>query len=519
MNKVFKKSVAVLCALITLIGMVALPASAATTSDNDLPTVYLVGAGGKVYDKNGKKVWPVRSIETILKENGSELVSSFASCLMSSDWAAYGDTINAIIGKYFEGCKLDKNGNPINGTYIKKSAKPAVKKSGYGLMDYEFKFDPRLDPWETAEELSAYIDAVLKATGKKKVNLVGRCLGACYISAYLCRYGCSKIDNAIYLASAAKGSTVASEVFSGKLDFNSDAINNYATDYMDDDEVSELLSGIVNVTYSLNMLGFGTDFVTEIFEELSKESFPEILLTAFAGMPSYWAMVSVEHYEDAKNFIFGPEGSEKRKEYANFIKKIDNYHKKVKVPLDSKLKQFKKSGMKIEIIAKYNTPFIPILESHSVQGDAKISLKDISFGATGAEIGKTLSASYINSVKEKGKVKYISEDLIVDASTCLFPDYTWFIRDLGHSSTPTALNKLLIRILKNKYQSTVTSFKEYPQYTSFNFDTRKLDPITEPISNATGTTQTGGIFNIVNLFSAMIKIMRNFFTILFNGDA
>lgn len=274
MNKVFKKSVAVLCALITLIGMVALPASAATTSDNDLPTVYLVGAGGKVYDKNGKKVWPVRSIETILKENSSELVSSFAACLMSSDWAAYGDTINAIIGKYFEGCKLDKNGNPINGTYIKKSAKPAVKKSGYGLMDYEFKFDPRLDPWETAEELSAYIDAVLKATGKKKVNLVGRCLGACYISAYLCRYGCSKIDNAIYLASAAKGSTVASEVFSGKLDFNSDAINNYATDYMEDDEISELLSGIVNVTYSLNMLGFGTDFVTEIFEELSKESFP-----------------------------------------------------------------------------------------------------------------------------------------------------------------------------------------------------------------------------------------------------
>lgn len=188
------------------------------------------------------------------------------------------------------------------------------------------------------------------------------------------------------------------------------------------------------------------------------------------------------------------------------------------MPLDSKLKQFKKSGMKIEIIAKYNTPFIPIIESHSVQGDAKISLKDISFGATGAEIGKTLSASYINSVKDKGKAKYISEDLIVDASTCLFPDYTWFIRDLGHSSTPTALNKLLIRILKNKYQSTVTSFKEYPQYTSFNFDTRKLDPITEPISNATGTTQTGGIFNIVNLFSAMIKIMRNFFTILFNGD-
>ena len=232
-------------------------------------------------------------------------------------------------------------------------------------------------------------------------------------------------------------------------------------------------------------------------------------------MPSYWAMVGEEYYEDAKKFVFG--GHEK--EYAGLIKKIDNYHNKVKVPLESKLKQFKKSGMKIEIIAKYNTPFLPFLESHSVQGDAKISLSDISFGATGAEFGKTLSASYINTVKNKGKAKYISEDLIVDASTCLFPDYTWFIRDLGHGTTPSIVSKLLLKIFRSKSQSTVNTFKDYPQFTAYNSETKKLDPITEPITNTTTVAQSSGLYKLVNLFNAMAKIMRSLISIIFKGDA
>ncbi len=515
MNTVFKKSVALLCVLITLIGMIALPVSAATY-ENDLPIVYLVGAIEKVYNKSGKQVWPLKvGIEDMLLENSSELLSAFGTSFMTSDWSVYGDALVATISKYYEEAALDENGNAKNGTAIKKVAEPKVKKSGYELMDYRFSYDPRLDLWEAAEELSEYIDAVLKATGKKKVNLIGRCMGSSLASAYLCRYGSDKIDNVIYLASAAKGSTVAGELFSGRLDFDSESINGYATNYMGDDEISELLSAVVNVTYTLNMLGMGTELVSDIFEELSAEAFPALLRATYANMPSYWAMVGEEYFEEAKAFVFG--GCEE--EYAGLIKKIDNYHKKVMKPLESKLKKFNKNGMKIEVIAKYNVPFLPFLESHSVQGDAQISLKDISFGATGAEIGKTLSAEYINSVKEKGKIKYISDDLIVDASTCLFPKYTWFIRDIAHGNTPSVINKLMLKILRSKSQSTVNSFENYPQFTAYNSETGKLEPITEPITNASGTTQSsGGILSLVNLFSSMVKIMRSLFTLLFNGD-
>lgn len=513
MNSTLKKAVALLCVLITMSGILALPAAAATY-ENDLPIVYLVGAVEKVYNKSGKQVWPVtKGIDDILLDNRSELLSAFSTSLMTSDWNTYGNALNTVISKYYSAATLDKNGNPKNGTAIKKSADPKVKKSGYGLGDYRFNYDPRLDLWETAAELKDYINAVLKATGKKKINLVGRCMGASLASAYLCRYGADKVDTVIYLASAAKGSTVCGELFSGRLDFDSDSINSYVTEYLGDDELSELLSGIVNITYSLNMLGMGTDFVAGVFEELSEESFQNILLSTYATMPSYWAMVGEEYYEEAKEFVFGG----RENEYAGLIKKIDNYHNKVKVPLESKLKQFKKNGLKIAVIAKYNTPFLPILESHSVQGDGTVSLEDISFGATGAKIGETLSADYMNSVKDKGKGKYISEDLIVDASTCLFPNNTWFIRDIEHGNTPTAINNLMLSILRSKSQATVNSFSDYPQFTAYNSQTGTLEPITEPIANTSTLSQSSPLYKLITLFTSMAKVIKTLFSMLLNG--
>lgn len=512
MKMMLKKAVCILMVILTLFGVMSISASAATTYENDLPTVYLVGATQKVY-KSGKQVWPVKKeIEDILLENSQELLSAFGTSIITSDWSTYGDVLVKTLDKYYSAGTLDNNGNPKKGTDIKHSAAPKTKTKSFGLKDYVFNYDPRLDPWETAEELSDYINAVLKATGKKKVNLIGRCMGACFISAYLCRYGRSKVDTAIYYASAAKGSTICSELFAGKLKFDTDTINSYATDYMGDDEVSELLAAVVNVTYTLNMLGMGTSFAASIFEKLSAEVFPQLLRATYANMPSYWAMVSKEDYADAKKYVFG--GCES--EYAGLIKKIDNYHNKVKLTLDSKLKEYQKAGMKVAVIAKYNVALLPLVESSNVQADGKVSLKDISFGATSADIGKTLSSSYIASAKKKGKLAYISDDLIVDASTCLFPDYTWFVRDIDHGEIPKTIDTLMLKILRSKKQQTVKSVSGYPQFTSYNAETKKLTEITGTIPSGTvsGSDTNTGFNNLINIFSSLIRIITNAFRLL-----
>lgn len=513
MNMMFKKALSVFLVLITLFGMLSISAAAASY-ENDLPTVYLAGATQPVY-KSGKQVWPVEEeITDILLDNRTELLAAFTTSFMNSDWTVYGNALGKTLDKYYTAGRLDKNGNPKKGTDIKHSAKPKAKTSKFGLKDYMFKYDPRLDPWETAEELSDYIKDVLTATGKKKVNLVGRCMGACFISAYLCRYGRSKVDTVIYYASAAKGSKICSELFSGKIKFDTTTINNYATENMGDDEISALLASVVNVTYTLNMLSMGTEFATDVFEQLSAEVFPSLLRRTYANMPSYWAMVGEEDYEDAKKFVFG--GCEK--DYAELIKKIDNYHNKVKKPLDSKLKEFKKSGMKVAVIAKYNLPLIPLIESSTVQADGMVSITESSFGAKGAEYGKTLSNTYLASARKKGTIDYISKDLIVDASKCLFPDYTWFIRDIAHDEIPSVIDTLMLKILRSKGQKTVRSFEGYPQFMSYNSTTKKVDPVAEPLPSGT-LGGISGLTNLMNIFSSLFKIITNIFLVIFAQQA
>lgn len=509
MKRMLKRSTALFMAVLMTFALFTLPAAAAKY-ENDLPVVYLRGATEKVYDRTGKQVWPVETeIEDILLDSAGALTSALTSSLLSSDWSIYGAALEKALKKYFDAGALDNNGNPKNGTDIKHSTPPQKKTENFGLGDYIFRYDPRLDPWETAQELSAYIDAVLAATGKKKVQLVARCMGSCFASAYLCRYGSSKVDTCIYYASAARGSLVCGELFAGKLKFDADILNNYAGKYMGDDEISELLAAIVSVTYSLNLLGEGTGLVGDIYEQLAVEVFPRLLRTTYANMPAYWAMVNEDYYEEAKNFVFA--GVEA--EYAGLIEKIDNYHANVMLRLEQDLKTFNKNGMKIIVLAKYGVPFPPYLEGSQIQGDAKISARDISFGAVGADIGKTFSVDYLNAAKKSGTMDYISDDLIIDASTCLFPEYTWFVRDIRHGTFPPSINTMFMQFLRQKKQITVSDYEDYPRYMTFDYDTDTLSPVM-PAGPSGETGTVNPLMNLINMLKNFFSIILNFFSIV-----
>lgn len=55
-----------------------------------------------------------------------------------------------------------------------------------------------------------------------------------------------------------------------------------------------------------------------------------------------------------------------------------------------------------------------------------------SLGATVSKIGTAFSDEYIESRKALGYEKYISPDRQTDASTCVFPEYTWFLKNAIH---------------------------------------------------------------------------------------
>ena len=121
------------------------------------------------------------------------------------------------------------------------------------------------------------------------------------------------------------------------------------------------------------------------------------------------------------------------------------------------------------------------------------------FGATTSTIFDTLSDGYVAQRTAEGKGKYISPDRMVDASTCLYPDYTWFIRDVAHDAYPPEINKLFMDIFHSSTQYTVFTDSKFPQFVSYNADTKKIAKITEPVA---GTEAPGK--NILQIIASFI---------------
>ncbi|MEE1321427.1 MAG: hypothetical protein UHM85_07850 [Acutalibacteraceae bacterium] len=516
MNKKIKAILSLLLVMLTFL-TVSVPAfSAAAAYENDLPIVYLRGRGQYIYDKNGKRIAPFGfEPEDKIMEQADRLLAAFSSSLLMKDWDIYCDELVSVVGSIYKEIALDNNGEASDGSYPAANSKPKVKTGDYKLNDYVFNYDDRLSPWETAPKLRAYINEVLAATGKNKVQLVSRCLGSNFASAYLVRYkkeAKSKIDTCVLYVPTVKGTLVASEAFSGEIKIDADAINNYVNEYMDDTELSDLLKAVVSVTYSMSMLSLGTNAVTSVYDQIADRVVPELVLATYGTMPSYWSLVNEEHFQKARDLIF----SGKEDEYAGLIDKIETNHNKVMNGIDNTLIELKNSGVKMMIIAKYNKALPPLFESSSIQADGLAELSSLSFGATAADMGKTLSKSYLDEVQLSGCIDYVSDDLVIDASTGLFPDYTWYIKDSLHSDFPTSIDKLIYSVLHSKKQITIHDETKYPQFLQYNSDDT-LTPVKAAKPGDGGSSSDGGglsgitnIFSVItNLFNRIIQIIKS----------
>ncbi|MBQ8504184.1 MAG: hypothetical protein IJ491_07895 [Clostridia bacterium] len=512
MNRKLKAVLSALLVVLTLVTSVGLPLCAsAATYENDLPIVYVQGRDRTIYNKNGKKIMPFSTDpEDLIMKESDRLLAAFSSSVLQKNWDIYCDELVAVVSEVYKDVTLDNNGEASDGSYVKANATPTAKTSNFGLNDYVFNYDSRLDPWTVAKELRTYINNVLKATGKSKVQLVSRCLGTNYAAAYLTRYKSeakSKIDTCVLYVPSAKGTIMVSESFSGEFKFDPDLINTYVNEYMEDSEMTELLKAVVSVTYSMSILSLGTNAVESVYQQIADRVVPELILATYGTMPSYWSMVDDEHYDKAKSLVL----SGKEEEYAGLIEKIDRYHNKVMINLDSTLLSLRNSGMKVAIIAKYNTALAPLFESSNVQADGLVELSSLSFGATAADMGKTLSKAYLDDVSLSGAIDYVSDDLIIDSSTCLFPDNTWFIKDSPHGAFKSSMNNLILTIVRQKKQMTVWDNEKYPQYLQYNSNNTLT-----PISAATpgdGAESSGGSTNIlstiINFFSKIINVIKS----------
>ncbi len=267
---------------------------------------------------------------------------------------------------------------------------------------------------------------------------------------------------------------------------------------------SGLLDGVVGVTKIM------------LYYRIVEGVTSALALSTFFTWPSYWSAVTAEDFSTALQYVFGPEGSEKRTEYAGLIEKLVNYDTLVRQNIPQIMQSIKDSGANLAIMSKYGSQMIPVCESADMIADQIASVYRSSFGATTVDIYETLSEEHIAERTAEGKQKYISPDRQIDASTCMFPDYTWFIKGATHSNWTSYEMKILYDVVTADHQMTVDDF-EYSQFIVYDTNTDTAQAMTEENchTEAWATQQPQGpLEKIMSFFRLLIAWIRNLFGML-----
>lgn len=310
--------------------------------------------------------------------------------------------------------------------------------------NYDFHFDFRIDPFEAASQLNDFIEAVCKATGHSKIALTGCSEGAIVAMTYLKEYGTKRLETFILLNGAWQGLTLVGELLTGAFALSGPAVTDYISNF---DNGSGWLKLAMALLRGFHLLDFLKPLGEGVMDTMGGQLYAETLVPLFGQMPILWAFVPASYYPEARKLISG------NPEYVTLLARADKYHDEVQAQAGALLKNAKDRGVRVAIIVGYGQNPIPVSRDVSFQCDSMIDTAYASGGATAAPIGQTLPLS--NS-------KYRSPDGILDATTCILPGQTWFIKNCGHEMGPS--RELRQWIIHSKGYPSVTANPGFPQY-------------------------------------------------------
>ena len=527
-----KKMLAIWLCLCLLLAA-ATPVFAAETQEAR-PMIYIEGQGIYLYRDDGTLVYDRGiSIMDRLMENSADLVKYALLNGATGYYKPFCDLMYETVVPVYEAEALGKDGMPRDGSHVY----PGNMWRGQGSLDnirttiplsggktypvYRWHFDWRLSPITLAEELRDLIDAVLEESGAQQVDLVSRCISTNIVYAYLYLYGPEKVHTSVFYASSLYGIGAAEAMFTGDVVIDPDAAERFLIQYREqnnlvvrDEETTDLLFALLSLVNEMKLLGLGIDNLTHSFDKMKSDVLVRILRETFATFPSYWSMVGADKYEAARAFVFG----DVQDEWAGLLEKTDAYYEMQKQIDDYLLSISDK--VRIGFVVKYSFPCFPLSADASEESDTYVTVRRASCGATAADVDKTLSDAYLRTAIENSKGRYLSADRKIDASTALFPDTTWYVKDLYHTYFPDCVNSLIVDFVNNDSMTVFTD----PAYTPFlqfratnnmgsDYTTGVLTPIRSMADTYDGSAHYQHTFWQVqrNFFRALGAFMKSLF--------
>lgn len=425
-----KKIIAVILSVVMMVSVLAPAASAVDGKCNCgiTPIIYVGPLGNTdIYENPGAE-----NQKTLFRPDTKTIIEIVVKLLPGLlrlaffDFNGFGDVLIDTVYDAMGAMALDGNGNSYENVDVIIEMPEEQEHSKDN--QYYFHYDWRLDPVEVAGQLDEFVKYVMELTGHDKVHFRASSMGGVATLAYFNEYGTDDVDACVFQSCPLLGTDVAGDLLCRKLKLDARALLDYATDgYPPFSFGDTLLYFLFNGLYYSGLVDtvlFAGDI---ILEKLETKVFDELMTPVFGTLLGLWAFVPDEAYEEAKKINLDPQTQ------AGLIKKADYYHYQIQQRADEILNGAIDDGVRIMIVAGYNIQRTPLVENMNNNSDATVDTKYASAGATVAPLNGTLGDDYKQACTECGH-NHLSPDGVIDASTCILPEHTWFIKDMLHSN-------------------------------------------------------------------------------------
>ncbi len=514
-----KKIISVFLAL-TMFVLCEMPASAAGRCDCDnYPFIVISGmANFPLYiDENGNeiKVFP----PTLDKDLLSPLIVPAATALIKEDWNALSNLLISTANNIFLPIAFNPDGTPAND--IKSPEFPlsidhypemTFKDLNYGgrtLLDsacdrygsdhvFFFNYDWRFSPLDNADNLDVFIRNVKQTTGHDKVNLAACSLGGAQAMAYFNKYGGDDVNSCAFLCSAFTGNLLTSDLLAREFMLSSASLITLVKYILEGGKrvflapALDLLFELGKLDEILALAGVCVDFVLN-------RLYDEVLCNIAFTMPGLWSFVQTDQYEYAKSIMLDETRNDE------LIAKIDdfqyNVHQRAKEIIDGIIAD----GTKVAFTSHYSIYSIPIYTSATAQNDGLVETTCASGGAHCAPVGSTLPKDYVQQNYCAGH-NHLSADHIIDASTSMYPEYTWFFKSITHvgASYESEYSEFVFWLLEQGTQPDIWQNEAYPQFMSSDDNGKTLTSLEENPQISDSSTNLFVIYSTAR--SVFVKI-------------
>ncbi len=483
MKKTIRKGIALLLTLSLLLSVVPIFAGAAYEEDQDYsiypelaaiseedsvyPTIILPGINHSITylaDENGEPVKNRNGDELsggLLLIDGSSVIGDVLALLphvlftliLQRSTAGLSDAVYETVQNVMGIQQMDSRGEPVqnlqtefydypvsmmdedtrNWFYRMIPMEPFADLFGEDKI-YLYTFPLYGDPMEAADGLHGYIDMVKEQTGAEKVNLISISLGGTILSAFMdTEPDLSEINQIVNIVSLMNGTDLMADFMARRF--------NLSDKFLYSDFIPMIMkesTGSATAGYLINIF----------LRVLPKQSLYDVLTAAFSSLldtiilndPQFWAMLPADEYEALADRYLR-DGA-----HDVLLAKTDRFQQ-ARVNLNANLLAAHEAGVGIYNVAGYGLSFTDgeynffgiVASSATVNSDAIIPVDSATLGATAAPAGQKLEDAYLQSADSA----YISPDQSVDASTCLFPETTWFFQEQHHE---VGRNDVVIRL-------------------------------------------------------------------------